>query len=211
MLYYLVIKLPESRDPMILVKALKRPGLGPIDFTLTGGQAMAVMGPSGAGKSLLLRALADLDPSEGEVSLDGDNREAIAAPEWRKRVAYIAAESGWWADDVGQHFEDPEAAAKLLAAVNLNEGALTWPISRLSTGEKQRLSLIRTLIQKPRVLLLDEPTSALDDDSRTRVEELIRSRVADGVSLVIVTHDRLQAERLGARIFNLKDGREVGS
>ena len=194
---------------MLSIRNLSRPGLGPIDFGLAGGQAMAVMGPSGAGKSLLLRALADLDPGDGEVVLDGEDRDTIAAPDWRRKVAYVAAESGWWADRVGSHFEDREAAAKLLPRVNLTEEALNWPVSRLSTGEKQRLSLVRTLIQKPRVLLLDEPTSALDEDSRVMVEELITSQIDDGVSLIIVTHDKAQAERLGARVFRLRDGREV--
>jgi len=194
---------------MLSIKNLSRPGLGPIDFTLAGGKAMAIVGPSGAGKSLLLRALADLDENDGDVWLDGEDRADIPAPEWRKRVAYVAAESGWWADDVGRHFDDLEAARKLLDQVNLNENALTWPVSRLSTGEKQRLSLIRTLIGKPQVLLLDEPTSALDDDSKERVEALIRSLVADGVSLIVVTHDKSQVQRLGARVMTLKNGQEV--
>jgi len=195
--------------PMLSIRNLSRPGLGPIDFSLPGGNVLVVMGPSGAGKTLLLRALADLDPSDGDVLLDGDNREDIPAPSWRRRVAYVAAESGWWADGVERHFEDPAAAAKLLPQVNLNADALSWPVSRLSTGEKQRLSLIRTLVQKPQVLLLDEPTSALDDTSKNGVEKLLMSRAADGVSLVIVTHDRLQAGRLGARILMLRDGREI--
>ena len=194
---------------MLSIKNLSRPGLGPIDFTLAGGRAMAVMGPSGSGKSLLLRALADLDPNDGDVRLDGEDRAGIPAPEWRKQVAYVAAESGWWSDDVGHHFADIEAARKLLAPVNLDENALTWPVSRLSTGEKQRLALIRTLIGKPRVLLLDEPTSALDDDSKECVETLIKSLVADGVSLVVATHDKLQVQRLDARVLMLKNGREV--
>ncbi len=196
---------------MITVKALTRPGLGPIEFTLAGGQAMAVMGPSGAGKSLLLRALADLDPSDGEVSLDGEDRAQIPAPVWRRRVAFVAAESGWWADTVASHFEDLDLAARLLPRLNLDAGALSWPVSRLSTGEKQRLSLIRTLIQKPQVLLLDEPTSALDDDAKACVEELIQGQADDGVSLIIVTHDKSQAERLGARILKMQDGREISS
>jgi len=60
--------------------------------------------PSGAGKSLLLRAIADLDPNEGTVKLDGMLREAVPAPHWRSQVTYVAAEPGWWGDTVQEHF-----------------------------------------------------------------------------------------------------------
>ncbi len=69
---------------MLDVRGLRRPGLGPVDLTLAAGECVALSGPSGAGKSLLLRAIADLDPSDGEVSLDGTAREAIPAPAWRR-------------------------------------------------------------------------------------------------------------------------------
>ena len=194
---------------MLSVHNLSRPGLGPIKFGLAGGQVLAITGPSGAGKSLLLRALADLDPNTGEVKLDGEDRDSIAAPQWRRRVAYVAAESGWWADHVGSHFENQDLAAKLMPRVGLDGDALNWPVSRLSTGEKQRLSLVRTLIQKPQVLLLDEPTSALDEDSKNLVEDLLKSEADNGISLIIVSHDKAQVKRLNARVLQLKDGQEV--
>ena len=58
-----------------------------------------MVGPSGSGKSLFLRALADLDPNEGDLRLDGESREAMSGPQWRRRVTYVAGESGWWDDD----------------------------------------------------------------------------------------------------------------
>ncbi|MBT3361838.1 MAG: ATP-binding cassette domain-containing protein, partial [Rhodospirillales bacterium] len=91
----------------------------------------------------------------------------------------------------------------------LNDDALGWPVSRLSTGEKQRLALIRALIQNPQVLLLDEPTSALDPDSRTMVEDLLAERIAAGLSVLIVSHDAAQTKRLGARIYLIDGGRLV--
>jgi len=196
---------------MLSVSRLRRPGLGPIDLKLAGGEVAALQGPSGTGKTMLLRAIADLDPNEGEVLLDGEPRERIAAPEWRRDVAYVAAESGWWEDIVGAHFDDIAAARRKLSGLGLEDGALSWPVTRLSTGEKQRLALIRSIIQKPRVLLLDEPTSALDGASRALVESLLGDLAADGISILIVTHDTAQAARLGARVLEMHGGRLVDS
>ncbi|NQV47104.1 MAG: ATP-binding cassette domain-containing protein [Rhodospirillaceae bacterium] len=194
---------------MLSIRNLSRPGLGPVDLSLAGGEIAALTGPSGAGKSLLLRAIADLDPNEGEVRLDGEARDDIPAPAWRRRVSYVAAESGWWADVVISHFENPAAAIRMLPDLGLDEGALNWPVSRLSTGEKQRLALIRSVTLKPKVMLLDEPTSGLDDDSKSRVEKVLNDLVADGMSLLIVTHDNAQAKRLKASVHRVEGGRLV--
>jgi phosphate-transporting ATPase len=191
---------------MLRIRGLARAGLGPIDLDLEAGACTALAGPSGAGKSLLLRAIADLDPNDGEVSLDGTGRDSMPAPEWRRQVGYLAAESGWWEDTVGLHFSDPGGSAPLLARLGLGPGALDWPVERLSTGEKQRLALARLLENDPRVLLLDEPTAALDPDSRTAVEGIIGERLAGGAAVLIVTHDEAQAERLAARRLTMTGG-----
>ena len=191
---------------MLTIRKLTRPGLGPIDLDLADGGCVSIFGPSGAGKTLFLRAVADLDPNDGTVGLDGEDRKAMAGPEWRRRVAYLATESGWWTDNAGAHFADTEAAAALLGELGLAADALEWPVARLSTGERQRLALIRLLIGAPRVMLLDEPTSALDDDATLAVEALIRRRVAGGAAALVVSHDGAQAERLGARRLFLAGG-----
>lgn len=194
---------------MLSIRSLSRLGLGPIDMQLAGGSVAAITGPSGAGKSMLLRAIADLDECIGEVLLDGEDRDAVGAPEWRRRVTYLAAESGWWYDAVARHFDDGQAARRLLPRLGLDQGALDWPVGRLSTGEKQRLALIRSIVQKPRVLLLDEPTSALDPESRTKVEDLLAELAAAGLSIMIVSHDAEQAKRLDARVYRIEDGRII--
>lgn len=198
---------------MLTVRSLARPGLGPIDLDVARGECVAVSGPSGAGKSLLLRAIADLDPNEGSVSLGDLRRESMAAPEWRRRVGYLAAESGWWEDTVGPHFTDPDAAHPYLERLNLGPGILNQRVLHLSTGEKQRLALIRLLLMAPDALLLDEPTAALDPDSRTAAEDLIRERFEGGAMVLVVSHDAAQAERLGARRLVIEAGklREAGS
>ena len=107
-------------------------------------------GPSGAGKTLLLRAIADLDPNEGLVTLDGVNRSTIAGPEWRRLVGYVPAEPGWWADTVGEHFREWEAALAFVRDLGFSEEAAAWPIHRLSTGERLRLALVRALMIRPK-------------------------------------------------------------
>lgn len=197
--------------PMLTIRALATSVLKPASFDLGDGECVAVLGPSGAGKSVLLRAIADLDPASGEVGLDGVPRSAMTGPEWRRRVTYVAAESGWWADRVGDHFTDAGRAADGAESFGLPRDAMDWPVARLSTGERQRLALLRALEGQPRVLLLDEPTSGLDHEATERVERRLRAEMARGVALLLVTHALEQAERLASRRLRVDGGavREV--
>ena len=183
--------------------------MGPFDLEVAPGACMAITGPSGSGKSLLLRMIADLDPNQGEAHLGELARSACPAPQWRRQVTYVAADAGWWADDVRSHFEDATlAAAKDLGQqLDLKPELFDGPVARLSSGERQRLGLIRALVNTPAVLLLDEPTSALDERSVQRVEAVLKSRLADGLILVLVTHDPAQALRLGDSRWEMREGR----
>jgi len=192
---------------MLTIRDLSRPGLAPASFDVADGEAVAIVGPSGAGKTLLLRAIADLDPNRGEVALDGTARDGLSGPDWRRRVGYLAAEAGWWADRVGDHFTDTVAATRWATELGLTEAALDWQVARLSTGEKQRLALARLLVNDPRVLLLDEPTSALDTASVGLAEAVLRGLLAAGSSLVFTTHDPDQAARLAGRTLTMAAGR----
>jgi ABC-type iron transport system FetAB ATPase subunit len=192
---------------MLVIDGLRRLSFGPFAFALAPGECVAIAGPSGAGKSVLLRMIADLDPHDGSARLDDARCEAMTAPAWRRQVTYVAAESGWWADRVGAHFADPAAAQVLLPALGVAADALDWPVTRLSTGERQRLALIRALVQTPRVLLLDEPTSALDPETTQAVEALLRQALARGTGIVLVSHNPQQAARLASRRFHMTAGR----
>jgi ABC-type iron transport system FetAB ATPase subunit len=195
-------------ETALLVKELRSEFAGAFELTLSAGACAAITGPSGSGKSLFLRMIADLDPNQGEVWLHGIERASLPAPEWRKRATYVSAESGWWADTVIEHFavNKRSEVAALAARLGLHADLLDASISRLSTGEKQRLSLVRALLRSPPVLLLDEPTGPLDEESVVRVEALLQERMATGTSIVLVTHDPNQAERLGNRRYRMAAG-----
>jgi ABC-type iron transport system FetAB ATPase subunit len=186
---------------------------GPFDFDLLAGECVAIQGPSGAGKSVLLRMLADLDPHEGEVLLDGKASRSMPAPAWRAQVVYQAAEPAWWEATAGEHFTAAQRGFvdQAMAALNLAPALLDSEVERLSTGERQRLALVRSLARAPRVLLLDEPTAALDPPSVARAEALLAARLEDGMALLIVTHSADQAGRLAQRVFHLEQGRLSGA
>jgi ABC-type iron transport system FetAB ATPase subunit len=188
------------------IRHLSRPGLEPADLSLGRGECIALSGPSGSGKSIFMRAIADLDPNTGDVSLDGRSRDALPAPDWRRAVVYVPAEAGWWAERVGEHFPDPDIAVPMAVRLGLPVEGMEWEVARLSTGEKQRLALSRAFLTTPKVLLLDEPTSGLDPDATAKVEGLLRERIDSGVAVMLVTHDRDQAARLASRRFVMEKG-----
>jgi ABC-type multidrug transport system ATPase subunit len=182
---------------------------GPFDFDLQAGECVAIQGPSGAGKSVLLRMLADLDPHEGEVLLDGRSNTSMPAPAWRAQVVYQAAEPAWWEASAGQHFEAAQRGFldQALPALGLSDALLDTEVERLSTGERQRLALVRSLAKDPRVLLLDEPTASLDPGSVARAEALLSGCLARGMAILIVTHSSEQARRLAQRVLHLDQGK----
>jgi ABC-type iron transport system FetAB ATPase subunit len=199
------LELPRLEVPRLEVRGLRSSLAGPFDLLLEPGGSLAVTGPSGAGKSVLLRMIADLDPNDGDVLLDGRSRASFTGPDWRRRVVYTAAEPGWWLEIVGEHFKTPPA--ELASRLGLRADIFEQPVRLCSTGERQRLALIRSLAIEPSVLLLDEPTASLDADNVARVEALLRERQDRGMALLVVTHDPAQAARLGDTHKRLEQGR----
>ncbi|MHC4409801.1 MAG: ABC transporter ATP-binding protein [Planctomycetota bacterium] len=186
---------------MLEIRDLHRLHLGPISFGIDAGECVSLQGPSGSGKSLLLRALADLDPHEGEIRLDGATQSEMAGPEWRRRVGYLPAESGWWARTVGEHFVgDADFGALNFGALGFNREVCDWDVSRLSTGERQRLALLRLLANGPDALLLDEPTANLDAGATEAVEAMVQQyRTQRGAPVLWVAHDEAQRRRVASR------------
>jgi len=172
--------------------------IGPVSFNLDAGECLCLSGPSGTGKSLLLRAIADLDPHEGSVWLDGTASDSIAPALWRCRVGLLPPDSSWWLPHAIDHFHDGQPLS--LDSLGLEPGLLREPVARLSSGERQRLALLRLLANTPRVLLLDEPTANLDPASTLRVEAVIGDfRKTHQAAVIWVSHDPAQIARVANR------------
>jgi ABC-type iron transport system FetAB ATPase subunit len=191
-------------DRVLEISDLVAGDLPPVKLCLHVGEIVTLRGPSGIGKSRLLRAIADLEPARaGSVMLRGAELAAMPAPKWRDRVRYLAAEPGWWAATPAPHFREISAVRTRLAALLLADDILDRPLAELSTGERQRLALLRGMEGAPAVLLLDEPTSALDPASSDAVIDLLRAYARRGGAALLVTHNPQQARLLGDRHFHL--------
>jgi ABC-type multidrug transport system ATPase subunit len=194
---------------VLRVERLQVTGLPPLSFEVPDGECLAIEGASGAGKTLVLRAIADLDAAAGDISVDGEERREMPAHIWRRRVRYCAAEPAWWADTPRACLpvSPPPRLDRLMQALDLDTALLDRAIATLSTGERQRLALVRALLDDAKVLLLDEPTGALDPQASALVEELIRFQTLSGHCVLLVSHDRAQVERLAqARLVLSKAG-----
>lgn len=190
----------------LVVEGLSNAHLKEIDLAISPGECVGITGPSGSGKSLLLRALADMDAFEGHLSLDGEAAHSMPAPRWRRQVALLPATSAWWHDTVGPHFEPFEPPP--YASLGFPPEVVSWEIRRLSSGERQRLALLRVLSLRPRVLLLDEPTANLDKANTHRAEALIHDYGRrHAAALLWVSHDVAQLKRLCASVHEMKTGR----
>lgn len=173
-----------------------------VSLLIEPGRIVCLSGPSGSGKSRLLRAIADLDPHDGEVWLGTHCQVDTPAHCWRRWVMLVPAESQWWADTVGEHFLEPLPEG--LAALGFTHEVLDWQVGRLSSGEKQRLALLRAISHEPRALLLDEPTANLDGETGRRLESWVRQLVRnEGLPVLWVAHDPVQIRRIADRHWRI--------
>lgn len=189
--------------------------LSALSFTLQAGEVRLVTGKSGCGKSVLLRALADLDPHTGTVSLNTWLQSTTPPPLWRQNVMWFSAQTAWWLDTVGEHFKlEPCKQAKTaqnppknnpacleadLKSLHLEPSILQKLCRDCSSGEKQRLALLRGLSVNPRVLLLDEITANLDSETAQALEAFVINYVQQHQACALwVSHDTAQQTRLAS-------------
>lgn len=186
-----------------------------IDLTVPTGEVFALLGPSGSGKSSLLRAVAGLEPCEGDIRWDGES--VVRVPPHRRGFALMFQDGQLFphldvAGNVGYALRvagrrDDARVAELLGLVGL-AGLERRRVTDLSGGEQQRVALARSLAADPRLLLLDEPLSSLDRELRERLAGELRDILrATGVTAVLVTHDHDEAGVIADRVGILDRGR----
>lgn len=176
-----------------------------ISMSVQSGSIFTLIGPSGSGKSTLLGLLNRLrDYSSGNIFLERQDLRSYDVLDLRRRVGMLMQQpfmfEGTVADNInygpsilGQQAE----IGKLLDLVGLEDELSSRVAGTLSGGQQQRVALARTLATAPEVLLLDEPTSALDPQSTADIEALIRKLAAQGMTVLWVTHNMEQAQRVG--------------
>ena len=189
------------------------------------GDKVVIIGPSGSGKSTFLRSLNLLEePSAGSITFDGVE---ITSP--KTDIDKVRRQMGM----VFQHFnlfpnmtikknitlapvrtglmtqaQADEKAIQLLRRVGLEEKADAYP-NQLSGGQKQRIAIVRALAMNPKVMLFDEPTSALDPEMVGEVLAVMKELAADGMTMVVVTHEMGFAREVGNRILFMDGGKIV--
>ncbi len=178
------------------------------------GRCMAIVGPSGSGKSTLLRMLNRFEePTSGRILLRGEPLPGLDVTELRRRVGLVAQRPTLLAETVRDELRvgvpelADETARQLLARVALPADYLERRTEGLSGGEGQRVCLARALAVGPEVLLLDEPTSALDGASADAVDQIVRDLVADGLTVVLVSHALDRAAAVSDDVLVLRSGR----
>ena len=198
-----------------------------VDLTVARGEVVVVIGPSGSGKSTLCRAINRLEPIDsGTIRVDG-----IPLPEEGKELARLRA-------DVGMVFQSfnlfahksvldnvtlgpiavrkaPKAEAEararaLLERVGVADQANKMP-AQLSGGQQQRVAIARALAMEPKVMLFDEPTSSLDPEMISEVLDVMRELAADGMTMIVVTHEMGFAKASANRVVFMDLGQIVES
>ena len=196
-----------------------------IDLEVVRGEVVVVLGPSGSGKSTLCRTINRLEPVDsGTIEVDGD-----ALPAEGKALAALRADVGmvFQAFNLFAHktilenvtlaplkvrgtarAEAEKDATALLERVGIADQRDKYP-AQLSGGQQQRAAIARALAMKPKVMLFDEPTSALDPEMVQEVLDTMTGLAADGMTMLVITHEMGFARRAAHRVVFMSDGEIV--
>jgi polar amino acid transport system ATP-binding protein len=219
----------NANDILIRVNDLKKHYNGGTVRALDGvtndirkGEVVVVIGPSGSGKSTFLRSLNLLElPTSGSIEFDGIN---IVDPKvninvHRQKMGMVFQHFNLFPHmtilrnmtvaPMKIHKKTRELAEKeamqLLERVGLADRAYAYP-SQLSGGQKQRIAIVRALCMQPEVMLFDEPTSALDPEMVGEVLDVMKELAADGMTMVVVTHEMGFAKEVADRVIFMDEG-----
>ena len=225
-------------DKLIQVKNLKKyyngdkiKALDGVSVDINKGDVMVIIGPSGGGKSTFLRSLNLLEkPTEGSIIFEGvditkkkdENGKKLDIDLHRQKMGMVFQHFNLFPHMTilqnmtlapmkvkGMSQQEAEAKAlELLDRVGLKDRADAYPI-QLSGGQKQRVAIVRALAMEPDVMLFDEPTSALDPEMVGEVLDVMKKLARDGMTMVVVTHEKGFAREVGSRILFMADGQLV--
>ncbi len=196
-----------------------------IDIEIAKGEVVVVIGPSGSGKSTFLRCLNLLEmPTGGDIEFDGVSllRGKHDINQLRQRMGMVFQQFNLFPHmtvqenitlapmklkNVGKAEAD-KIAQQLLRRIGLADKASSYP-SQLSGGQKQRIAIARALAMSPAVMLFDEPTSALDPEMVGEVLDVMKELAAEGMTMVVVTHEMGFAREVGKRLIFMDGGKIV--
>lgn len=208
-----ILKIENLNLEIGTVKILKD-----ISFTVQKKEIIALLGPSGSGKSSLLKSINMLNtPSCGQIKYHNNDIQEIGPMALRKKIGYVLQKPTLFGNDVMENLKYPcELHQKVfdinlvefyLKKVNLKPDILEKKPNELSGGEQQRISLVRTLLLEPEIILLDEVTSALDEDNTLLIEELIKYENENNeLTVIFISHNNEQAKRLAQKVIYMEEG-----
>ena len=208
-----ILKIENLNLEIGTVKILKD-----ISFTVQKKEIIALLGPSGSGKSSLLKSINMLNtPSCGQIKYHNNDIQEISPMALRKKIGYVLQKPTLFGNDVMENLKYPcELHQKVfdinlvefyLKKVNLKPDILEKKPNELSGGEQQRISLVRTLLLEPEMILLDEVTSALDEDNTLLIEELIKYENENNeLTVIFISHNNEQAKRLAQKVIYMEEG-----
>ncbi|MBH0230226.1 ATP-binding cassette domain-containing protein [Halobacillus yeomjeoni] len=188
----------------------------PLNVNINLGNEIAVLsGPSGSGKTTTLNCIAGLQhPDDGFIQLGGNvlfKGKQKPAPVQNRKVGYVFQNYALFPHmtvkkNIEYGAKDASLTSQLIDAVGIDHLMNKYP-AQISGGEKQRVALARALATQPNLLLLDEPFSSLDHQTKVQCQqELVRLHKLWKIPILLVTHDRHEAESLGHRILHIEKG-----
>lgn len=214
--------MPEVACQDLVKRFRGRAVLQGVDLLVPPGSALALMGPNGAGKSTLLRILATTLVADAGWATVGGYDLSRETPKARALIgASFADDRSWYLRLSGlrnlEFFAALHGLSRSTARIRIDQlaeqvglhGAVEAPVSDYSSGMRARLGLARALLSDPRILLLDEPTRSIDLVGAADFRRLLQDLQAGGMTVVLTTHDPVEAVEVADQAVVLKDGRVV--
>lgn len=194
-----------------------------INLEINKGEVVSIIGKSGCGKSTLLKCINRLENiDEGNIYFDSIDITKMNISDLRQKVGIVFQEYNLFEHltvlqnlTIGlikiKKYSDVYAkkeSIKVLKKIGLEDKINSYP-DELSVGQKQRVAIARTLLMKPKLILLDEPTSALDKEMKKEVINLITSMVKDDMTLLIVSHEEEFVNKISDKIIHIQNGKAI--